>query len=857
MKKLLLIASFLCTVFMVSAQQVYVQGIVTDSSGNGVPNVNLIISNPISGGVIAIGAPQTDANGSYWWVDSLNVLSINQPGSVDVSVADCNGTIFTQSLAYTPNQLSLTANFSPICTGNPVGSNCGVNIPLPFVGNGSVSISANGTGGIAPYTYLWDMGDGTTQTTQTANHTYAANGTYSVCVTLVDATGCVATQCMNITITGATGGNNCSVSMQTYQDTSNYLTHDFYAQAGSGSTFPITYLWDFGDGNTSTVANPIHTYSTAGIYHACVTITDANGCIATDCDSVAATQPQNCGVSFNYSPPSISNPTIHFSANGFGTGILNYSWNFGDGNTGVGSNPLHTYGVDSTYFVCVTMTDTIGCTSTFCDFVTVVTPVSCYASFTANNSVANPNTFVFTPYIPNNSTQYLWDFGDGTLDSMSTSPTHTYGLSGTYYPCLYTIDLITGCIATHCDTIAVGTPTSCQAAIQYANTSGSLSVDFFGSSTGTAPFVYDWNFGDGTSSIVQNPTHLYNTFATGPVSFNITLTVTDVTGCTSVATEVVTVFGGITSGQIIGYLWKDTLNFTPADGLVYLIEYDSTNGSLTAIDTVQTQQGLFTFTNVPMGNYLVKGALEPIDPDYANYLPTYFVQSLSWGNAQYVGPVPFGLPAFIDLQLVAGNNPGGAGFIGGLVVNGAGRPISGNQTLIENVYNMEPIEGASVLLLDANGNAITHTTTDETGAYSFNGIAMGTYNVRVEEVGKVTFPATVVVDADNMSHSEIHFSVHETMVTLTGVYEVSNIEGLNVFPNPVNDAATVQIELAEAMDLTLSVTNLMGQEVINTNKSLFAGENTFSVEMNDLPAGLYLMSLKSGSDIVTYKIQKN
>ena len=47
------------------------------------------------------------------------------------------------------------------------------------------------------------------------------------------------------------------------------------------------------------------------------------------------------------------------------------------------------------------------------------------------------------------------------------------------------------------------------------------------------------------------------------------------------------------------------------------------------------------------------------------------------------------------------------------------------------------------------------------------------------------------------------------------------------------------------------------EEVINTNKSLFAGENTFSVEMNNLPTGLYLMSLKSGSDIVTYKIQKN
>jgi PKD repeat protein len=687
MKKLLLIASLLCTVFVLSAQQIYVQGIVTDSSGNGVPNATVVISNPILGAGMAVGWSQTDASGSYWWLDSINAFSLSQPGLVDVSIADCNGTVFSQSLAYTPNLSSLTANFSPICTGSPGGNNCGVNIPLPFIGNGSISITANGTGGVAPYTYLWDMGDSSVYTTQTANHTYTANGTYSVCVVIIDATGCVATQCMPVTITGATGGGNCAVYMGYMQ------------------------------GNAPNV--------------------------------------------------------INFTGQGSATGSLSYTWDFGDGNTSTLQSPTHTYAVDTAYYVCVTV-----------------------------------------------------------------------------------VDNVTGCTATDCGFVYVVGVTTCQALIQYSNVPGSMNVDFFGLSTGTAPFTYAWDFGDGSTSTVQNPSHLYSTIATGPVNFSVTLTVTDATGCTSTATESVTVFGANIGGQITGYLWKDTFNFIPADGLVYLIEYDSTNGSLTAIDTVPTQQGLFNFINVPAGDYLVKAALETTDPDYANYLPTYYVQSLSWNTAQYVGPAPFGL-VFIDIQLVAGNNPGGPGFIGGLVVNGAGRPVNGNQTLVENIFNMDPIEGVSVLLLDANGNAVTHTTTDEDGAYSFNGIAMGTYNVHVEEVGKVTFPATVVVDADNKTHTEVHFTVHESMVTLTGVYEVSNIEGLNVFPNPVSDAATVQIELAEAMDLTLTVTNLMGQEVINTNKNLFAGENSFSVEMNDLPTGLYLMSLKSGSDVVTYKIQKN
>lgn len=682
MKKLLLIASFLCTVFMVSAQQISVQGLVTDTSGLGMPNVQVVISNSMSGTPLAMGWAQTDANGNYFWLDTINAFNPSLSGILDVYIVDCNGNQISQSVNFSPNQLNFTVDFTNICIGN----NCGVNIPLPFVGNGSISITANGTGGIAPYTYLWDMGDGSTITTQTANHTYAANGTYTVCVTVVDASACVSTQCMPVTITGATGGNNCD------------------------ATFTIAPL---------------------------------------------------SGGGFGFSPNAIS------QTNG-----------------------------------------------------------------------------------------YFWDFGDGSIDTTAT-PIHSYNQSGLFLVCLTTTDYATGCTATECDSVFVPpfSPT-CQAAIQYTNAPGSLNVDFFGSSTGTAPFTYSWDFGDGNTSTVQNPSNYYNTIATGPVTFVVTLTVTDATGCTSTATETVMVFGGSPNGQITGYLWKDTFNFIPADGLVYLIEYDSTDGSLTAIDTVQTQQGVFNFLNVPVGDYLVKAALLPTDADYANYLPTYFVKSLSWSNAQYIGPAPFGI-AYIDIELVAGNNPGGAGFIGGLVVNGAGRPVNGNQTLIENVLNMEPIEGASVLLLDANGNAVTHTTTDETGAYSFNGIAMGTYFVQVEEVGKVIYAADVTIDANNMSHTEVHFTVHQTMVTLTGLYEVKNIEGLNVFPNPVRDAATVQIELAEAMEFTLTVTNLMGQEVINTNKNLFAGENTFSIEMNDLPTGLYLMSLKSGSDVVTYKIQKN
>ena len=691
MKRFLFALSFLLTTLVSMAQQVSVQGTVADSSGTPIPYVQVVISNMASGMIQPVGWSVTDSTGSYYWIDTIGGIPINGAGTVEVSIFDCDGTLLSQTINFTPNTIALTANFT-FCT---IGS-------------------------------------------------------------------------------GGGGGSNCSVLSSSVPDSINPLMVQFGAQPTG--TAPFTYVWDFGDGNISTAANPTHTYGQYLPFVACVTVTDATGCSVTDCHQVL-----------------------------------------------------------------------------------LVNPTPCTTSFTSSQSALNANTFTFTSVNAGNTNVVaMWDFGDGTIDTLGAGvTTHAYTQAGFYHVCLLEVDMVTGCFATYCDTITVGGGAACQAAITWVNYPGSLSVDFVGSvTTNNNPVTYLWDFGDGNTSTVQNPTHLYQTTATGPVTYFVTLTTTDANGCVAVANETVFLFASTGNGNIMGYMWKDTMNFTPADGLVYLIEYDSIAGSLTAIDTVTTQQGFFDFQNVNAGSYLVKGALLPTDADYANYLPTYFIQSLSWANGNYVTPTSIGLPTLLDLQLVAGNNPGGAGFIGGLVVNGAGRPVTGDVTLIEDIMNEEPMEGVSVLLLDENNNAVTHTTTAVDGSYSFSNIAMGTYNVHVEEVGKVTFPASVVVDANNMNHTDVHFTVHENMVTLTGAYAVANVEDVQVFPNPVSDFANVQLELKSAMDLTMTVTNLMGQQLISKPLSLVAGSNSIEVEMSDLPAGLYLINIQSATDVITYRIQK-
>ncbi len=732
------------------------------------------------------------------------------------------------------------------------------------ISNVPVIISAPYMGQISPVGWTITNGNGYYFWVDTIGVT-PINPTGTIDISITDCNGLAITQTMtyspNLLILTAnftsctSSGGACGVSMFTYPDSINPLTNYFSATT-TGGTAPYTYSWDFGDNTTGAGTSPIHTYAQDGLYYVCVTTTDANGCSSTDCQPVFVLNITNCYGSLSYNQDTTNAFTMYFDAFSTGVGPFTYSWDFGDNTSATTQSPSHTYTQSGVYTVCVTITDSNGCAITDCQSIYVDTFTPCFTTITVSNPTGNPLNYTFSSS-NGNAAYYLWDFGDGIIDTTS-NPTHTFAQTGTYYVCVTESDSVTGCTAMDCIMLTIGS-SSCQAFISASNLPGSSVVDFYAIVNGNTNGVsYFWDFGDGNTSTLQNPTHVYNAVATGPVTFLVTLVVTDsLNNCSAVTTETVSIFNGNITGQILGYLWKDTTNLNPADGLVYLIEYDSINGgTLTAIDTIQTQQGFFHFQNVPMGTYLIKAALLPTDPDYANYLPTYFVQSLNWSNAQYVGPIPFGLPALIDIQLIAGNNPGGPGFIGGLVVNGAGRPINGTVTLVEDILDLEPMEGVSVLLLDANDNAITHTVTAADGSYSFSNIAMGTYNVHVEEVGKVTYDANVVVDANGLNHTNVHFTVHDGMVTLTGTYDVTNVEDFQVYPNPVSNTANVQLQLKDAMDLTLSVSTLMGQEVLNQNMKLNAGTNTFSVEMSDLPAGLYLLSLKSNSDIITYKIQK-
>jgi PKD repeat protein len=343
--------------------------------------------------------------------------------------------------------------------------------------------------------YIWQFGDGSSSTGNWTSHLYSGPGPWVACLTVIDSNaGCSDTWCDTV-IVNSTGG--CQAQMMVSQLSSN----GFFFQS-TNNNGAVSYLWDFGNGQTATSGSLIYQYPTGGMYLACLTVTYANGCVSTVCDTVMIFS-GTCQANFTYSPQ-INGATINFSNLSNGTTQTNYFWNFGDGTTSTFTSPMHFYANPGMYYVCLTMTDSLlGCTDTYCDTVIVSNQTPCNANFQWFDSL---NTWFF---IPDNAnyTNYYWTFGDGTF-STATYPTHIYSGQGLYSVCLTVTDSISGCTATWCDSIYIQS-NGCQAFLgYYADSLQANTYQFMDLSAGNYTGVY-WSFGDGQSSTAINPNHTY------------------------------------------------------------------------------------------------------------------------------------------------------------------------------------------------------------------------------------------------------------------------------------------------------------------------------------------------------------
>ncbi len=137
----------------------------------------------------------------------------------------------------------------------------------------------------------------------------------------------------------------------------------------------VGWSWTFGDGTSSTAANPVHTFTAAGTYSVGLTVTDNTGLTGSASVTVTATTPNTAPVASMSAAPSAGAAPLVVQFSGAGSSdldgtIVSYAWDFGDGTTASGSNASHTYAAGR-YTARLTVTDNLGATGTATKVITV------------------------------------------------------------------------------------------------------------------------------------------------------------------------------------------------------------------------------------------------------------------------------------------------------------------------------------------------------------------------------------------------------------------------------------------------------------------------------------------------------
>ncbi|MBI2968123.1 MAG: PKD domain-containing protein [Bacteroidetes bacterium] len=438
-------------------------------------------------------------------------------------------------------------------------------------------IASNGS---ASYSYIWNFGDGTIDTSDAGNsHIYSDTGEFTISLTATNGCGNSYTTTGQISISDSIVPVMGNDSWGTPDDNQGGCPGDailFYFW-GTGQN-----LWDFGDGWTDVATEPLvvedgfvitiikHAYADTGSYKVKLTLTNACGFSTTDSFNLVVAN--NLLVSGDFlveEPVNQGGYTTCQPIKFLAIGGETYSWNFGDGDTltTINTTTTHIYSTPGTYSVSVLITNGCGNSTTMTTLVTVyevgsatvnvnlISPVTCN---NGNNGSAEATVIGGEP--PFN---YLWSDNAAQTNSTAT------GLeSGTYF---VTVTDNFGCMGTGSYTMANPAPMALNdSVISSSCGSGDGAIFIAVSSGGTPPFSYLWSTNDSTQ------------LAEGLTSGVYYVLVTDSNGCSAFSevavndsgapvitvdgTNIVSCYGGINGGISVTasggispftYLWSN------------------------------------------------------------------------------------------------------------------------------------------------------------------------------------------------------------------------------------------------------------------------------------------------------------
>ena len=392
-------------------------------------------------------------------------------------------------------------------------------------GCGSLIVEFKDLSSGSPTAWLWDFGNGNFSSLQNPTVIYNNPGLYDVKLissntSFTDAkisNGFITVHnnpSSNLDVSSSISG--CAPLLVSFDDIS------------SSSSSIVDWLWDFGDGGSSTSQNPIYEYQQAGEFTVSLMVFDNNGCqsIVSEVDLIKASNVPVLDFSVDINFSCNSSEMVTFTNNTLSP--ASFSWNFGDNSSSILPNPIHSY---STGLYDVTLIGNTGnCRDTLVihDFIEIGTEIN--PDFSSNISYGCEVLSIdFSDLTVNFADYWKWDFGDGNVSYLQ-NPTHLYENYGIYDVTLKTsrlgqcIDSVTVFEAIEVfrnPVVEFVTDTAYGCSIPYL-------VNFTDMSTNAVS--WNWDFGNGTSSVLNNPSVVYSNFGI----YDVELTVTDLKGCVSV-----------------------------------------------------------------------------------------------------------------------------------------------------------------------------------------------------------------------------------------------------------------------------------------------------------------------------------
>ena len=759
---------------------------------NDIPSSSFSVQNPVcygnTGTVTYTGTPI--AGSTYTW--NFGGASANpgtgigphtitgNPGNtynitLQVSANGCTSNVETHSI-YFPTTLSVNI------TKND--ATCGQN-------NGSATASPSG--GLSPYTLLWNNG----QTTQSISN--LAAGTYTLTVT--DALGCTTVNSVSISNIGAP-----VINTQVINNVSCFGGHNGKATVtATGSGF-LTYQWSngvSGSGNNS-ITSTIDTLS-AGTYF--ITVTDQNNCVSVT--SIQITQPSQLIANYNstnISCPGLTNGTITMQPSG-GTPPYNYNWAHGSSQSSLTMLSEGTY--------TVTVTDANGCTAI--QTINIVAPDSITINFTIHNvSCFGQNDGSISANVSGGTPPYTYLWNNGSQSANLSNLT-----AG-----LYTINVTdaNGCSYAFSDSIhqpmpievsISSTPVTCA-----GFNNGTINISVSG---GTQPYVYSWNNGANSPALDSLP------------AGNYVVTITDNNGCTAVAmqniTEPTPLIVTLSSNSVTCHGMNNGSVIANIQGGVTPYQIQWNNGS-TSNFLENLPGGIYTITVIDANGCIKSQSVEVNEPEAISV--TYNIQHVTcyglqngsisinvtggvlpynynWSNSAHSQNLYNLGPGTYSLTITDDNS---CTYTQTYVVNQP-QPITLSKTF-SNYLCYGDSSGYINIQVDGGTPSYSYIWNNGIQSNTLNQLTGGTYIVTITDANLCTKVDTTVIVSSNLQSANINYdpSTHLATVQITG----GILPYTYLWNNQSNDSA---LYISQSGHYSVTITDAVGCTV-TTNSDIQA-----------------------------------